>query len=173
MQHPKMDEKALLILLQDQYHLSTAERQHVSIEFDGADGTRFTYDNIAYLASTSQLTQDSALPQDLGFEQAFSAYVGSRGYNIPSTARSATLPAAPISESSRMGAQEDAAIPKLKFLPKPEGWKGDAGNPNFRTLGTLSPPVMRKIEPAGPHFLAFARRVSSHKHMPHFILTIN
>jgi hypothetical protein len=71
-----------------------------------------------------------------------------------------------------MGAQGSDAIPKLRFLPKPEGWKGDAGNSNFKTLGTLSPPVMRKIEPAGPHFLAFARRVSSHTHMVHSMLTI-
>jgi DnaJ homolog subfamily C member 2 len=43
--------------------------------------------------------------------------------------------------------------------PLPEGWKSDNdGNPNFKTLGTLSMPVMRKIEPYGPHFLAYARR---------------
>ena len=43
--------------------------------------------------------------------------------------------------------------------PLPVGWQGDsADNPNFKALGTLSPPVMRKIEPIGPHFLAFARR---------------
>jgi hypothetical protein len=64
------------------------------------------------------------------------------------------------SDSSNMGVKEDDGIPWVKFPPKPEGWKGDPGNPNFKTLGTLSPPVMRKIEPAGPYFLAFARRVS-------------
>jgi DnaJ family protein C protein 2 len=41
----------------------------------------------------------------------------------------------------------------------PEGWKGDSPeNPNFKALGKLSPPVMRKIEPSGPAFLAYARR---------------
>ncbi len=59
-----------------------------------------------------------------------------------------------------MPGENDDGIPWVKFPPKPEGWKGDPGNPNFKTLGTLSPPVMRQIEPAGPHFLAFARRVS-------------
>lgn len=65
------------------------------------------------------------------------------------------------SNSSEMGSQEDDGIPIVRFPPKPEGWKEDPGTPNFRALGTLSPPVMRRIEPAGPHFLAFARRVSS------------
>ena len=37
-------------------------------------------------------------------------------------------------------------------------WKADEGNTNFRALGTLSPPVMRKIEPYGAAFLAHARR---------------
>jgi DnaJ homolog subfamily C member 2 len=59
-----------------------------------------------------------------------------------------------------MAGEKDDGIPWVKFPPKPEGWKGDPGNPNFKTLGTLSPPIMRQIEPAGPHFLAFARRVS-------------
>ena len=54
---------------------------------------------------------------------------------------------------------KDQGIPAVRFLPKSGDWKGDPGNPNFKTLGTLSPPVMRQIEPAGPHFLAFARRV--------------
>ena len=82
------------------------------------------------------------------------------------------------SELRKMRAQEDHGIPSVKFPPKPEGWKGDPGNPNFKALGTLSPPVMMKIEPAGPHFLAFARRVSlSTKfslhayYTPHCILT--
>lgn len=69
-------------------------------------------------------------------------------------------PSASSVESTEMASHKDDDIPKVKFLPKPEGWKGDPGNPNFKTLGTLSPPIMRKIEPAGPHFLAFARRVS-------------
>ena len=44
-------------------------------------------------------------------------------------------------------------------FPMPEGWKGDsADNPNFKALGKLSPPVMRKIEPSGPAYLAYARR---------------
>jgi DnaJ family protein C protein 2 len=40
----------------------------------------------------------------------------------------------------------------------PSEWKGDEGNTNFRAVGTLSQPVMRKIEPYGAAFLAHARR---------------
>lgn len=44
-------------------------------------------------------------------------------------------------------------------IPMPEGWKGDSPeNPNFKALGKLSPPIMRKIEPSGPAFIAFSRR---------------
>lgn len=57
-----------------------------------------------------------------------------------------------------LSGEEPALVVNLP--PKPAGWKGDEGNPNFRAMGTLSPPVMRQIEPAGPAFLAFARRVS-------------
>ncbi|EXJ89706.1 DnaJ like subfamily C member 2 [Capronia epimyces CBS 606.96] len=43
--------------------------------------------------------------------------------------------------------------------PPSADWKGHSdANPNFRTLGKLSPPVMRKIEPFGAQFLAYARR---------------
>lgn len=37
-------------------------------------------------------------------------------------------------------------------------WKGDESTPNFRAIGTLSSAEMRKVEPVGPAFLAFARR---------------
>lgn len=37
-------------------------------------------------------------------------------------------------------------------------WKGDDGNTGFRAVGSLSSPVMRKIEPYGAAFLAHARR---------------
>lgn len=50
------------------------------------------------------------------------------------------------------------ALPMAGF-PMPDGWKGDsADNPNFKALGKLSQPVMRKIEPSGPAYLAYARR---------------
>lgn len=43
--------------------------------------------------------------------------------------------------------------------PVPAGWKGSSDeNPNFKAIATLSPPEMRKIEPFGAQFLAFARR---------------
>jgi DnaJ family protein C protein 2 len=59
-------------------------------------------------------------------------------------------------EQSKMTAYED--LPMAGF-PMPEGWKGDSPeNPNFKALGKLSPPIMRKIEPSGPAFLAYARR---------------
>ena len=38
----------------------------------------------------------------------------------------------------------------------PEGW---AGEKDFKPLGSLSKTNDRKIEPVGPHFLAYARRV--------------
>jgi DnaJ homolog subfamily C member 2 len=52
-----------------------------------------------------------------------------------------------------MSADVAAAVPALSAE-----WKGDDGNANFRALGSLSPPVMRKIEPYGAAFLAHARR---------------
>jgi DnaJ family protein C protein 2 len=43
--------------------------------------------------------------------------------------------------------------------PPTEEWKGDSdANPMFKSLGQLSPPVMRKMEPFGAQFLAYARR---------------
>ena len=43
--------------------------------------------------------------------------------------------------------------------PLPADWKGDSEeHPDVRVLGKLSSPVMRKIEPVGPAFLAYARR---------------
>ena len=38
----------------------------------------------------------------------------------------------------------------------PEGW---AGEKDFKPVGSLSKTNDRKIEPVGPHFLAYARRV--------------
>lgn len=38
----------------------------------------------------------------------------------------------------------------------PEGW---AGEKDFKAIGQLSDANDRKIEPVGPHFLAYARRV--------------
>jgi DnaJ homolog subfamily C member 2 len=52
-----------------------------------------------------------------------------------------------------MATETATAIPAL-----PAEWKGDDGNPNFKAIGTLSSPVMRKIEPYGAAFLAHARR---------------
>lgn len=49
---------------------------------------------------------------------------------------------------------------QVETIPPPSAeWKGDSdANPNFRALGKISPPVMRKIEPFGAQFLAYARR---------------
>jgi hypothetical protein len=41
----------------------------------------------------------------------------------------------------------------------PEGW---AGEKDFKPVGSLSKTNDRKIEPVGPHFLAYARRVRSY-----------
>ena len=38
----------------------------------------------------------------------------------------------------------------------PEGW---AGEKDFKAIGQLSDATDRNIEPVGPHFLAYARRV--------------
>ncbi len=55
--------------------------------------------------------------------------------------------------STKMEVQ-DAVLP-----PLPANWKGGSDdNPNFRAIASLSPPVMRKVEPVGHAFLAFARR---------------
>ena len=40
----------------------------------------------------------------------------------------------------------------------PEGW---AGEKDFKAVGQLSQANDRNIEPVGPHFLAYARRVGS------------
>ncbi|KAI4163951.1 MAG: hypothetical protein LQ342_002448 [Letrouitia transgressa] len=49
-----------------------------------------------------------------------------------------------------------AAETELPVLPAlPEGGHIEGG---FRAVSKLSPPVMRKLEPVGPHFLAYARR---------------
>ena len=49
---------------------------------------------------------------------------------------------------------ERGVLPSL-----PTDWKGGSDdNPNFKAIASLSPPVMRKVEPCGPQFLAFARR---------------
>lgn len=69
------------------------------------------------------------------------------------------IPTPTSSEVDDMSSHEEGVV-KVKLLPKPEGWKGDPGNPNFKTLGTISAPVMRKVEPVGPAYLQFARMVS-------------
>jgi DnaJ family protein C protein 2 len=49
---------------------------------------------------------------------------------------------------------ETATIP-----PPSADWKGDSdANPHFKSLGKLSSPINRKIEPYGAQFLAYARR---------------
>jgi DnaJ homolog subfamily C member 2 len=54
-------------------------------------------------------------------------------------------------------AQDGRSLSVLPHLPS--AWAGSGkDNPNFKAVGTLSAPVMRKIEPYGKHFLAYARR---------------
>ncbi len=130
-----------------------------------ADGIGFRTTSLADLGEPLRhLVLGDPLPADLA--QAISTTLEAPGFtnpfvSSPSNPNSPVLTPCTSSSSSEMGSQEDDGIPRVRFPPKPEGWKGDPGNPNFRALGTLSPPVMRRIEPAGPHFLAFARRVSS------------
>ena len=46
------------------------------------------------------------------------------------------------------------ALPSL-----PKDWSsGNEHNVNFKAIGALSPPVMREIQPFGPHYMAYARR---------------
>ena len=64
-----------------------------------------------------------------------------------------------IAEANSTMSAIDSGLDEPMLPALPEGWKGDSeDNPNFKALGTLSTPVMRKIEPVGPHYLAFARR---------------
>ena len=60
----------------------------------------------------------------------------------------------PTTMSPTAGVYEGGILPSL-----PTDWKsGSDANPNFKAIASLSPPVMRKLEPYGPQFLAFARR---------------
>jgi DnaJ family protein C protein 2 len=52
-----------------------------------------------------------------------------------------------------MAANVEISLP-LPVLP--EGW---AGEKDFKSVGQLSSANDRNIEPVGPHFLAYARRV--------------
>jgi DnaJ homolog subfamily C member 2 len=60
----------------------------------------------------------------------------------------------PTTMSPTAEAYDSGVLPSL-----PTDWKGGSDeNPNFKAIASLSPPVMRKLEPYGPQFLAFARR---------------
>lgn len=48
----------------------------------------------------------------------------------------------------------------------PSGWTADK---DFKPIGSLSPATQRNIEPVGPHFLAYARRVSSYLRATFFL----
>jgi hypothetical protein len=50
----------------------------------------------------------------------------------------------------------------------PSGWTADK---DFKPIGSLSPATQRTIEPVGPHFLAYARRVSSYLRATCFYIT--
>lgn len=54
-----------------------------------------------------------------------------------------------------MATPQEVNIP---LPPLPEGW--DGGESGFKVLGTVSSATVRNIEPSGPYFLAYARRVS-------------
>ncbi len=44
-------------------------------------------------------------------------------------------------------------------IPAPAAdWAGDSDANNFRAIGKLSAPVMRKLQPFGASYLAYARR---------------
>ena len=45
----------------------------------------------------------------------------------------------------------------LPFLPK-DWTSGSEENANFKAVGHISQPVMREIQPFGPHYMAYARR---------------
>jgi hypothetical protein len=60
----------------------------------------------------------------------------------------------PTKMSPTVEIYEGGVLPSL-----PTDWKGSSDeNPHFKAVASLSPPVMRKLEPYGPQFLAFARR---------------
>ena len=57
--------------------------------------------------------------------------------------------------ASNMSVDEvvDLTLPSL-----PDGWMG--GDKGFKVIAALSSATQRNLEPVGPHFLAYARRVS-------------
>ena len=58
---------------------------------------------------------------------------------------------APTATANMANVEINLPLPVL-----PEGW---AGEKDFKPVGSLSKTNDRKIEPVGPHFLAYARRV--------------
>ena len=64
----------------------------------------------------------------------------------------------PLLQPSRQLSSNMAVIKAdLPVLPAlSDGRRIEGG---FKVLGKLSPPTVRKLEPVGPHFLAYARRV--------------
>ena len=74
------------------------------------------------------------------------------GWNLNFSSRSLRFPPPPSRQSCAM-ANVDISLP-LPVLP--EGW---AGEKDFKAIGQLSEANDRNIEPVGPHFLAYARRV--------------
>lgn len=80
-----------------------------------------------------------------------------RTTHIP--ASQANEPARKLEVSDIMVKDDDYDRLPMAGFPMPEGWKGDSPeNPNFKALGKLSAPIMRKIEPSGPAFIAYSRR---------------
>jgi hypothetical protein len=141
----------------------------VTVDIHQADNQVKTYtpENVQQLRSLYLPPRVTLERFDVPSDSAASTVAGFTGQ--PATGYEAQLrftvspSAAPavVVTSTEMAPHADAGIPVVNFPRKPEGWKGDPGNPNFKTLGTLSPPVMRKIEPVGPAFLSHARRVRS------------
>ena len=71
----------------------------------------------------------------------------------------AVEPAAFVKANVQYSTSKEMNFEEGVLPPLPSDWKGDGeDSPDVRVPGRLSPPVMRKIEPVGPAFLAYARR---------------
>jgi hypothetical protein len=96
-----------------------------------------------------------------GLEAAGVRYFGKTRLGSPSAAQKLSAsPSSPPPVHDTMAATVEISLP-LPVLP--EGW---AGEKDFKSVGQLNQATDRNIEPVGPHFLAYARRV---RHLIHGI----
>ena len=108
------------------------------------DGSKFWVDGISYVDTPRLDARPFQSQQDRSHRGAITYLGGSKD----------------LSTNKRPVMTSTINVPEHLTLPRtPKDWQGGSSdNPNFKALGTLSPPVMREIQPFGPHYLAYARR---------------